>query len=205
MPHNFQIHDKYFKMAKERGYRARSAFKLLDVQQKFHLIRKGYSVVDLGAAPGSFMQVILGLIGEKGKVVGFDLQKMRPLGKDNAWVVQGDIYDKERVFDALEQLKFGRVDIVTSDLAPKTTGIKDVDQGLSAELTDQAFYLATQILKPGGHFLGKVFEGEDMHWLLRRIKRKFKIVKVYKPPSCRDRSFERYIVALNLKTAKINA
>jgi len=89
--------------------------------------------------------------------------------------------------------------VVTSDLAPKTSGIKDVDQGLSVELTDQAFYLAMRILKPGGNFVGKVFEGADLPWLLRRVKKKFKTVKLFKPPSCRDRSFEKYIVGISLQ------
>jgi 23S rRNA (uridine2552-2'-O)-methyltransferase len=199
MPRPFEVHDKYFHLAKERGYRARSAFKLLDVQHKFRLIKKGDRVVDLGAAPGSFLQVILELVGPKGQALGFDLQAMEPLDAANVRLVQQDIMETDKVVAICEQLGLGEIDVLTSDLAPKTSGIKDVDQGLSVELTDQAFFLATKLLKPGGHFVGKVFEGEDLPWLLRRVKRKFKKVSVFKPPSCRDRSFEKYIVGIGLK------
>ena len=206
MPKPFQVRDKYFQMAKERGYRARSAFKLLDVQNKFHLLKPGQKVVDLGAAPGSFLQVIEKFIGPEGFAVGVDLQDIEPLDSANIKTVRGDIMDTDAMLALFNEAEFirngkGQVDVLTSDLAPKTSGIKDVDQGLSVELTDQAFYLATQVLKPGGHFVGKVFEGADLPWLLRRVKRKFKKVSVYKPPSCRDRSFEKYIVGIGLKAS----
>lgn len=195
----FIVRDKYFHQAKEDGYRARSAYKLKEIQNKFKLIKKGNAVVDLGAAPGSFMQVIIELVGNKGHVFGVDLQKIDSFDRANVHSLQADIYNKDEVLAALKEKGFERVDVVTSDLAPKTSGIKDVDQARSAELTDQAMYLATQILKPGGHFVGKVFEGGDFQWLLRRVKRKFKKVKVFKPNACRDRSFETYIIGLGLK------
>lgn len=195
----FKVHDQYFHKAKREGYRARSAYKLKDIQYKFKLIKKGDCVVDLGAAPGSFMQAALQMTGDGGKVMGFDLQEIENFDRANVWTCVADINDKERVFAALKAAEFDHVDVVTSDLAPKTTGIRDVDQYESVQLTDQAFYLATQILKPGGHFVGKVFEGEDLPWLIRRVKKKFKKVKMFKPPSCRDRSFETYIVAMGMK------
>jgi len=199
MPKHYQVQDKYFLMAKEMGYRARSAFKLKDIQQKFRLIKKGDTVVDLGAAPGSFMQVIREFVGEDGKLIGFDLQAMKPFAEDNMFTVQGDIFEKEKILGTLNKAGFNKVDVVTSDLAPKTSGIKDMDQGASAVLTDEAAFLASRILKPGGNFVGKFFEGADTHWLLRRMKRKFKTVNVFKPKSCRDRSFERFIVAKGCK------
>jgi len=191
-------------MAKERGYRARSAFKLLDIQQKFNILKSGQKLVDLGAAPGSFLQVIEKFMGSDGLAVGVDLQDIEPLDNANIKTVRGDIMDTDQMIDLFKQAEFikngkGQADVLTSDLAPKTSGIKDVDQGLSVELTDQAFYLATRVLKPGGHFVGKVFEGADLPWLLKRVKRKFKKVSVFKPPSCRDRSFEKYIVGVGLK------
>ena len=199
MPKPYKVRDKYFHRAKDQGYRARSAFKLQEIQRKFRLIKRGDTVVDLGAAPGSFMQVIAELVGEEGRVIGIDLQDMIPFEEANMWTMKGDIYESEAVLNAFKKAGFEGVDVVTSDLAPKTTGIRDIDQGASAELTDQACFLATKLLKPGGHFVGKVFEGQDMHWLLRRVKRRFKTVKVFKPNACRDRSFEKYIVAMNLK------
>lgn len=192
----FIVRDKYFQKAKTEGYRARSAFKLQEIQNKFKLIKRGDVVVDLGAAPGSFMQVILELVGEQGEVFGVDLQPIESFDVMNAHSLIADIFNKEQVMEALKEAGFEKIDVLTSDLAPKTSGIKDVDQARSAELTDQAFYLSTQLLKPGGHFVGKVFEGEDFQWLLRRVKRKFKKVNVFKPSACRDRSYETYIIGI---------
>lgn len=194
-PHPYQVQDKYFLLAKQKGYRARSAFKLLEIQKKFNLIRPGQNVVDLGAAPGSFMQVIREIVGSNGRVFGIDLQEMDVFPQDNMKTVQGDIFEKESFFEAMKAFGFAQADGVTSDLAPKTSGIKDLDTGLSAELTDQAAYLATQILKPGGYFIGKIFEGSEFQRVLRKIKRHFKTVNVFKPEACRDRSYETYIVA----------
>lgn len=197
MPKPYQVQDKYFQLAKEQGYRARSAFKLLDIQEKFHIIKPGMTVVDLGAAPGSFLQVIAQIVGPSGKAVGFDLQEIEPFREPNVHVFVQDIMEKEALFSRLEELGVKRADVVTSDLAPKTSGIRDLDQGRSAELTDQAFYLATHILKPGGHFVGKIFEGQEMQLLIKRMKTRFRKVSVYKPPSSRDRSIETFIVGLH--------
>ncbi|QQR54925.1 RlmE family RNA methyltransferase [Candidatus Peregrinibacteria bacterium] len=194
-PHPYQVQDKYFLLAKQKGYRARSAFKLLDIQKKFHLIKPGQMVVDLGAAPGSFMQVIAELVGMQGQVLGVDLQAMETFPQANMKTAQGDIFEKEVFFETLEKNGFQKVDGVTSDLAPKTSGVKDMDTGLSAELTDQAAYLAIQILKPGGYFVGKIFEGSEFQRVLRKVKRHFRTVNVFKPEACRDRSYETYIVA----------
>lgn len=194
-PHPYQVQDKYFTLAKQKGYRARSAFKLLEIQKKFNLLKAGQNVVDLGAAPGSFMQVIREIVGPQGRVFGIDLQEMEPFPHENMRAVQGDIFEKESFYEAMKDFGFALADGVTSDLAPKTSGIKDLDTGLSAELTDQAAYLATQILRPGGYFVGKIFEGSEFQRVLRKIKRQFKTVNVFKPEACRDRSYETYIVA----------
>jgi 23S rRNA (uridine2552-2'-O)-methyltransferase len=193
----YKVQDKYFLLAKEEGYRARSAYKLRGIQFKFELIKEGQKVLDLGAAPGSFMQIIRKYVGEDGLVVGVDLQKMEPFIHSNMRCFQGDIYETAGMIKALGPI--GPYDVVTSDLAPKTSGIRDIDQTRSAELTEQAYVIACKLLKPGGHFLGKVFEGEDLPKLVKRMKRKFKEVSLYKPPACRDRSFETYIVAKNLR------
>ncbi|OGJ43872.1 hypothetical protein A3J23_00090 [Candidatus Peregrinibacteria bacterium RIFCSPLOWO2_02_FULL_48_14] len=195
MPKPFQVQDRYFQRAKEQGYRARSAFKLLEIQEKFHLIKPGQVIVDLGAAPGSFLQVIGELVGPKGRALGFDLQEIEGFAEKNIETEVVDIMEKEKVFEVLRVRGLEKVDGVTSDLAPKTSGIRDLDQGRSAELTEAAFWLATQILKPRGFFVGKIFEGPDMALLLKRMKMKFKQVNVFKPASSRDRSFETFIVA----------
>lgn len=197
MPKPYQVQDKYFLMAKAKGYRARSAFKLIDIQQKYRLVKKGQKVLDLGSAPGSFLQVLSRYVGPEGRVVGMDLQAIEPFDEAHVTAMQQDILETEAVMARLQALDIEKVDGVTSDLAPKTSGIKDLDQARSVELADQAFFLATKVLKPGGYLVAKVFEGEDLPWLLKRIKRKFKQVNVFKPPSCRDRSFERFIIARN--------
>ncbi len=198
MPKPYKVQDKYFQLAKEQGYRARSAFKLLDIQEKYHLIHRGDTVVDLGAAPGSFLQVISELVGGAGTAVGFDLQEIAPFEEDNIHTFVQDIMEKDAIFARLEELGLKRADVVTSDLAPKTSGIRDLDQGRSAELTDQAFFLATRILKKGGNFVGKIFEGEEMAGVIKRMKTRFKKVSVFKPPSSRDRSFETFVVGIHL-------
>lgn len=195
MPKPYQVQDKYFQMAKEKGYRARSAFKLLEIQKKFQLLRPGQVIVDLGAAPGSFLQVIAEIVGQRGRVFGVDLQVIDPFDEPNVKTLVADIFDKDQVMDILKASGFEKVDGVTSDLAPKTSGIKDLDTGLSAELTDQAFYLSTLLLKQGGFFVGKIFEGSEFQKVLKRIKGRFREVKVFKPDSSRDRSYETYIVA----------
>ncbi|MBT4384189.1 RlmE family RNA methyltransferase [Candidatus Peregrinibacteria bacterium] len=201
MPRPYKVKDKYFILAKQQGYRARSAFKLKDIQKKFHLLKAGQTVVDLGGAPGSFLQVILEHIGKEGKALVVDLQEIEPLSADNAFAIKGDIYKTTKLLPALK--KFGPVDVVTSDLAPKTSGIRDMDQSLSVDLTAQALFLATQCLKPGGHFLGKVFDGEELHALIKIAKKSFKEVKMFKPPACRDRSFETYLVAMDFNAKNL--
>lgn len=194
MSKSFTVQDRYFKRAKDQGYRARSAFKLLEIQKKHKLIKEGDVVVDLGAAPGSFVQVISELVGEEGKVVGIDIEEMEPLDLFNVTLLQGDIFNKD-LLRYLTDLGFIPADVVTSDLAPRTSGIRDLDQGRSVQLTDQALDLAMKILKPGGHFLGKIFQGQEMFYLLTKVKRHFKKVKTYKPKATRERSYETYVIA----------
>ena len=195
-PHPYQIQDKYFHLAKQKGYRARSAFKLLEIQKKFHLLKTGQTIVDLGAAPGSFMQVIREIIGSEGRVFGVDLQEMSSFPYENMRAVQGDIFEVEALMADLEAFGIRKADGVTSDLAPKTSGIKDLDTGISAELTEQAFHVAESLLKPGGFFVGKIFEGSEFQRVLKIIKGSFREVRVFKPEACRDRSYETYIVGL---------
>ncbi len=195
MSKSFNVRDKYFKKAKDQGYRARSAFKLLEIQKKFRLIKKGDVVVDLGAAPGSFIQVISEIVGEDGMVAGIDLEEMQPMDLFNVTLLQGDIFNEEPLVRFLEDAGYKPADVVTSDLAPKTSGIRDLDQGRSMQLTDQAAEIAMKILKPGGDFIGKIFQGEELHHFLIKMKRHFKKVQTYKPKATRERSFETYVIA----------
>ncbi len=205
MPKAYQVQDKYFRMAKEEGFRARSAFKLLEIQDKFHIIKPGQMVLDLGAAPGSFLQIISRIIGPDGLVLGVDMKEIDAFQEKNVVTMVEDIFNTEEILKFMRSRDFHKADLVTSDLAPNTSGIKDLDQGRSAELTESAYLIASKVLRRGGTFIAKVFQGEDLYGVMRQIKASFGKVSLYKPDACRDRSFETYIVALNFKPDKIGS
>lgn len=188
MPRPYEIQDKYFKRAKEHGLRARSAFKLEGVQKKFHLIKSGDYVADLGAAPGSWSQVLSKWVGP-GKVFALDILPMEEIAP-NVKIYQIDILDKEAVAAA----GAGQVDGVVADLAPKTTGQHDADAYHSAELNQAVLNFCEKHLKKGGYLITKIFQGEDFQQVVKRAKSMFRQVKCFKPEACRDRSRETYIV-----------
>ncbi len=188
--------DRYFRKAKQDGYRARSAYKLTQMQEKFHLIHRGDVVVDLGAAPGSWSQVAAKLVGAEGQVVAVDLQAMDPI--PGVTIVRGDMLDPD-VQVQVEALVDGRADVVLSDAAPSTTGIKLRDHVRSIELARTAFDLARELLADQGSMVLKVFEGEDFPGLLRDVKRGFRRAQGHKPSATRDESWEMFIVARGYK------
>lgn len=185
----FKVQDQYFKKAQAEGYRARSAFKLIEIDDKFKIFKKGQSVLDLGAAPGSWMQVIQKKVGEHSILVGIDLQEIKPLG-DNVALYQADIFS-ELVEDLLMDEKF---DVITADLAPKTSGVKDIDQWKSIELNQKVVEIAKKHLKTKGTVILKVFVGADFQEFVKEVKTTFKKVQNFKPKACRDRSFETYLI-----------
>lgn len=191
-----QHQDRYFQQAKEAGYRARSAYKLIQIQERFHLIRKGDTVVDLGAAPGSWSQVLVQLVGTRGRVIALDLTPIDPI--PGVTTLQGDMTDPD-VQILLKGIAGGKVNVVLSDAAPSTTGIKLRDHVLSIELARSAFETAKQLLAPGGNMALKVFEGEDLPALIRDVKLAFHPVKVFTPDATRNESWESFIVARGLK------
>lgn len=205
MPKPYKVQDKYFHRAKEMGYRARSAFKLLEIQEKFHVLKPGQKVLDLGAAPGSFLQVISKIVGPGGMAIGIDLQAIAPFREKNIHTFAEDIFESDKVMDFIESRDFDKVDVVTSDLAPNTSGIRDIDQGRSADLTAEAFIIAKRFLKSRGSFVAKVFQGGELQELLREIKKNFHKVSLFKPHATRDRSFETYIVAIGFKPDTIGS
>lgn len=188
--------DKYFKKAKEKGVRARSFFKIEEIDQRERFLRPGMHVLDLGAAPGSFMQYAAKAIGAAGLVVGIDLSAIQPIsGPAKTVMHQGDIYEestKQWLRDAHPQ----RFDTVVSDLAPKTSGIKDMDHWNSIELSHEVLRYCTDFLKPGGSCLMKVFQGEEFDRFVRTVKKRFRNAKIIKPDATRDRSREVYVVGL---------
>jgi len=188
--------DKWAKKAKEKGFPARSVFKLEEIQKKYRILRPGFLVLDLGCAPGSWSKFAAKLVGAKGKVVGVDLQEVK-ISLPNFVFLQKDAFTLgNKDFEALEIKNF---DVVLSDMAPKTTGDKFGDHVRSVELAKKAFELAIQLLKKGGSLVIKVFEGEKTPLLKKEIEKSFKSVKFFKPKSSRKESREIFIIALGFK------
>lgn len=189
--------EHFYQEAKRVGYRARSAFKLQQIQRRFHLIPKDGIIVDLGAAPGGWSQVAKELVGPQGLVIGADLSTIRPL--DDVIFIQGDITKPETIQQIKETMHGKKADVVLSDMSPDISGNYSIDQARSAWLCHHALKVAEQILRPGGHFLCKIFEGEDTKSFIEKVKRHFMVVKTFSPEASRKSSSEVYIVAKSLK------
>jgi len=187
------VNDAFVKRAKHEGYRSRSAFKLMEILEKDKLVRPGMTVVDLGAAPGGWSQVLAPLVGPKGLVIALDLLEMTPLS--GVHVIQGDFSETETLL-RLEELTGGRtVDLVVSDMAPNMSGVGLVDQARSIHLAELALELARSKLKPGGSLLVKVFQGSGIDEFRKELAGSFLSVAVRKPKASRDRSSELYLLA----------
>jgi 23S rRNA (uridine2552-2'-O)-methyltransferase len=190
--------DSYFRKAKQEGYRSRAAYKLLELQQRFRIMKPEDSVVDLGAAPGGWLQVAAKLVGEKGRVLGVDLQPIAAFREKNIIVLRGDITSAE-TREKITALMGGRVDCVLSDLAPRLTGIRDTDTARCLELNRSALSIATALLKPGGTFLVKSFVNDELQALTSEIKKYFDSVQRTRPDATRQRSSEFYFFAKDFK------
>ncbi len=191
-----QRNDPYFQQAKADGYRARSAYKLIQIDKKFKILRRGQSILDLGAAPGSWSQVAVKRVGRAGQVVAVDVQAMAPI--PGVVLVQGDMTAPEVQAQAIAAAG-GPVDVVLCDAAPNTSGIALRDHALSIELVYAAFDMARRALKPGGHFVTKVFAGEDMPQLLIDLRRHFGAVKPFYPEATRREGKEIFVVCREFK------
>ena len=192
----YQPKDYFFRKAKEEGLRARSAFKIDEIAKRFAIFKKGQAVIDLGAAPGGFLQIILNEVGPTGQVVGVDLAAIKPLGRPNVKTAVLDVTAADFP-QALEALMPGPVDVVVSDLAPKTTGVKDVDLARSHRLAGIALDISRTRGKPGGHFIAKLFMGGDFDQFRAEVRAVFSDVKVVRPDATRQASIEIYLVGLN--------
>ncbi len=197
---NRQMNDPYVAMAKKDGYRARSAFKLIELNEKFAFLKPGKRVVDLGAAPGGWTQIAVEAVRstpEKPLVVGLDLLEMVPV--PGAKTVQLDFLD-DRAPDILKEMLDGhKADVVLSDMAPNTTGTPSVDHLRIMGLVETAFAFACEILNKDGVFIAKVFQGGTEQTLLAEMKKRFVSVKHAKPPASRKESSEFYVVAQGFK------
>jgi 23S rRNA (uridine2552-2'-O)-methyltransferase len=187
------VNDPFVKRAQIDGYRARAAYKLLELNDKDRLIRPGMLVVDLGSAPGSWSQIAGRLVGTKGRVVASDMLPMDSL--ENVDFIQGD-FTEDAVFDQImEKLGGAQADLVVSDMAPNISGIATADQASSIYLAELALDLARQVLKPKGNFVTKVFHGEGHDGYLKEVRSGFDKVVERKPEASRSRSREVYLVA----------
>lgn len=191
-----QDKDPYVKQARAAGYRARAAFKLLELDQKDRLLKPGLKVVDLGAAPGSWAQVAAEKVGDAGRVVALDILPMDPL--PGVEVLQGDFREQE-VLDQLEARVGEKVDLVLSDMAPNLSGIQTADQARSMHLAELALDFAREWLAPNGRFVVKLFQGEGFDDFVREARATFKAVRIRKPKSSRRESREVYLVGDGLK------
>ena len=190
----YEPHDAYYKKAKQEGYRSRAAYKLLELQQRFRLMRPGDLVVDLGAAPGGWLQVAAKIVGRSGKVIGIDLQPMERFHEPNVIAVQGDI-TAGAVQKEIKDLLGGPAHCVLSDLAPRLSGIRDADTARCLELNRTALSVATELLRPGGILLTKSFVNTELQALTLEIKQYFRSVQRTRPEATRQASSEFYFCA----------
>jgi len=191
------LNDPYVKLAQKEGYRARAAYKLMEIDDKDKLIKPGMTIVDLGSAPGSWSQVAVQRLKGQGKVIALDILDMQPIG--GVTFIQGD-FREESVLRALEEkLNKTQVDLVIADMAPNISGIKDVDQAGAAYLTELALEFSKDWLKPSGNFLVKVFVGAGFEEILQNMRQMFDKVVTRKPKASRDRSSEVYLLGLGRK------
>ena len=187
------VNDPYVKQAQKDGYRSRASYKLLEVQEKYKLIRPGMTVVDLGAAPGGWSQVTSRLIGGEGRLIASDILEMDSI--PDVTFIQGDFTEDKVLAQILEAVGNSQVDLVISDMAPNMSGTPEVDMPKAMFLCELALDLAERILKPGGNFVIKIFQGEGFDVYLKDARRKFDKIQMIKPDSSRGSSREQYMLA----------
>jgi 23S rRNA (uridine2552-2'-O)-methyltransferase len=184
--------DEYVKKAQQQGLRGRAAFKLTELDDKYHLIRKGMRVVDLGSAPGSWTQVLQRTLGDTGLIIALDILPMDPI--ENVTFIEGDFTESEALTALEETLHGNQVDLVLSDMAPNMSGVGAVDQPRAMYLAELALDFAENWLAPGGSFVVKVFHGEGFDNFVKKTRSMFEKVQVRKPTASRPRSREVYVL-----------
>ena len=189
-----QPQDHYFRRARKEGFLARSVYKLEEIDRRVRLIRPGQRVLDLGCHPGSWLQYCAGVVGKGGLVVGVDTREVSVELPPHVQFLQADVFELSPV----DLHHFSReFDVVLSDLAPATTGVRSVDSNRSSMLFQRALSLALDLLAPGGHFLGKIFQGSGFNAIVQQLKSEFLKVRGIKPRATRKVSKEIYLVAMD--------
>jgi 23S rRNA (uridine2552-2'-O)-methyltransferase len=192
---NKQRRDTYVRQSKVDGYRARSAYKLIEIDEKFKIFKGGLTVIDIGAAPGSWSQYA-NKVAKNGKLISIDLKKMEPIG--SSLQIQGD-FTEEGVQKEIKNNTTSKVDVVMSDMAVNTTGIKNIDSIQTGELCKEAMVFAKDLLNENGYFISKIFMGGTFNEIVAEGKKYFKEVKVFKPKSSRKDSKESFIICKKLR------
>ena len=192
---NKQRRDTYVRQSKVDGYRARSAYKLIEIDEKFKIFKGGLTVIDIGAAPGSWSQYAA-KVSKNGKLISIDLKKMEPIG--SSLQIQGD-FTEEGVQEEIKKNTISKVDVVMSDMAVNTTGIKNIDSIQTGELCKEAMVFAKDLLNENGYFISKIFMGGTFNEIVAEGKKYFKEVKVFKPKSSRKDSKESFIICKKLR------
>ena len=192
---NKQRRDIYVRKSQVEGYRARSVYKLIEIDQKFKILKNGISVIDLGAAPGSWSQYVNKIV-KSGRLVSVDLKEMEEI--NNTSQIKGDFTEKEQQ-DKIIKLFRSKVDVVLSDMAVNTTGIKDIDAIYTGELCKEAMLFSKEFLVKEGKFVSKIFLGTSFNEIVADAKTIFKEVKIFKPKSSRKESKESFIICKKLR------
>jgi len=185
--------DQFRRLAREQGYRSRSAFKLKQINESYRILNRGYCVVDLGCAPGGWIQIALSEVGPTGKVIGIDIKKIEPLTE--AFIIQGSI-EEEDIINSILKISNSKVDVVLSDLSPNVSGNWELDHARQIDLTRTALQLSNKILKKGGKVVLKVFQGDMLNELIGELKKEFKKVIRTKPNASRQVSSEIYLICI---------
>lgn len=194
--------DYYYRKAKEEKYRSRATYKLLQAVKKYHFLKKSDVVVDLGAAPGGWLQASRKIVGNEGFVLGVDLRNIRSLEENNVHTIVGDITNSE----TLNQIKSAlpsSVDVVISDVSPNISGVWEVDHARQIDLARQSLLIALKFLKVNGNFFVKVFQGDMFEDFAEEVQRHFARVEIIKPKASRAKSAEIFILGMGLKKGRI--
>jgi 23S rRNA (uridine2552-2'-O)-methyltransferase len=192
---NKQRRDTYVRQSKVDGYRARSAYKLIEINEKFKIFKGGLTVIDIGAAPGSWSQYASKVV-KNGKIISIDLKEMEPI--DNTVQIKGD-FTEDETQQKIKEFLTGKSDVVMSDMAVNTTGIKNIDSIQTGELCKEAMVFSKDIISSSGFFVSKIFMGGSFNEIIQLGKKIFKEVKVFKPKSSRKDSKESFIICKNLR------
>lgn len=188
----------YYRKAKEEKFRSRASYKLLQSVKKYKFIKPGYVVLDLGAAPGGWTQVARKLVEDTGFVLAVDLKQIEPFEDSNVRTVIGDVSENQTVKNILELLPRS-ADVVVSDVAPNVSGIWELDNARQIDLARQSLKVAASVLRYGGNFFVKVFQGSSTNRFIDDVKRQFSFVKLVKPKASRSKSAELYVLGMNYK------